>query len=64
MSIAVRRSFAVVATAVAAGLMAMAMVTGSGLTQHSLASNGVINTDGIQGSGAANLYSNGVINAD
>jgi hypothetical protein len=64
MSIAMRRAFTVVATAAAAGLMTVAMATGSGAVHQSLASNGVINTDGIQGSGAAILASNGVINAD
>jgi hypothetical protein len=53
MSIAIRRAFIVIATAAAAGLMTTAVATGSGAGQHSLASNGVINTDGIQGSGAA-----------
>lgn len=51
MSIAMRRAFTVIATAAAAGLIAAAVATGSGAAHHSLASNGVINTDGIQGSG-------------
>ena len=42
-----------IATAAAAGLMVAAVATGSAAVQHSLASNDVINTDGIQGSGAA-----------
>ena len=64
MSIAMRRAFISIAAAAAAGLMAMAMATGSVATHHSLASNGVINTDGIQGSGHVTLDSNGVINTD
>lgn len=64
MSIVMRRAFTVIATAVTAGLMVAAVAAGSGAVHHSLASNGVINTDGIQGSGAVVLASNAVINAD
>jgi hypothetical protein len=64
MSIAMRRAFTAIGVAAAAGLMAMAVATGSGMTHHSLASNGVINTDGIQGSGAIILTDNGVIHSD
>jgi hypothetical protein len=64
MSIAMRRAFAAIAAAAAAGLMTMAMATGSGVTHHSLADNGVIHSDGIQGSGAAALGSHGDINTD
>ena len=64
MSIAMRRAFTAIATAATAGLMAAAVATGSGAAQHSLADKSVINTDGIQGSGAVILASNGVINTD
>lgn len=77
MSIGMRRAFTAIAAAAAAGLMAMAMATGSVAMHQSLAdhiahdpggvpySNGVINTDaGIQGSGIVTTDSNGVINAD
>jgi hypothetical protein len=59
-----RRAFTVVATAVTAGLVVAAVAAGSGTIRHSPASSGLINTDGIQGSGAIVLASNGVINAD
>ena len=55
MSITMRRAFTAITIAAAAGLTAAAMAAGSVATHHSLASNGVINTDaGIQGSGVIN----------